>query len=156
MDMKRYLDRMFAYDDWANRVTLASLKMAAPPPPRSLKLMAHIVATERLWMSRLKQDEKTVVVWPELTLDDSEAQIKDLSQLWQVYLDGLTFEGLSQSVAYVNSKGESWTNRVEDMLMHVVMHSAYHRGQIASDLRASGHEPAYTDFIHCVRQGFVE
>ena len=55
-----------------------------------------------------------------------------------------------------NSKGEPWTSRVEDILLHVVMHSAYHRGQIASDVRASGHTPAYTDFIHCVRQGFIE
>jgi len=38
----------------------------------------------------------------------------------------------------------------------VVMHSAYHRGQIASSLRAAGLAPAYTDFIHGIRQGFVE
>ena len=40
--------------------------------------------------------------------------------------------------------------------MHVLMHSAYHRGQIAADMRAAGLTPAYTDFIHSVRQGFVE
>ena len=32
--------------------------------------------------------------------------------------------------------------------MHVIMHSAYHRGQIAADVRAAGLTPAYTDFIH--------
>jgi uncharacterized damage-inducible protein DinB len=36
------------------------------------------------------------------------------------------------------------------------MHSAYHRGQIASQMRASGKTPAYTDFIHGVRQGLVK
>jgi uncharacterized damage-inducible protein DinB len=40
--------------------------------------------------------------------------------------------------------------------MQVIMHSAYHRGQIASDMRAAGFTPAYTDFIHAIRQGFVE
>ena len=39
---------------------------------------------------------------------------------------------------------------------HVVIHSAYHRGQIASDVRASGGVPAYTDYIHAVRQGLIE
>jgi uncharacterized damage-inducible protein DinB len=58
-------------------------------------------------------------------------------------------------VTYTNSKGEVWTSGVEDILTHVTIHSAYHRGQIASDLRAEGHTPAYTDFIHAVRQGFV-
>jgi uncharacterized damage-inducible protein DinB len=37
----------------------------------------------------------------------------------------------------------------------VVIHSAYHRGQIAADVRAAGHEPAYTDFIHATRTGRV-
>jgi uncharacterized damage-inducible protein DinB len=45
---------------------------------------------------------------------------------------------------------------VEDVLTHVLFHSAYHRGQIALQMRASGAEPAYTDFIHAVRKGFVE
>jgi uncharacterized damage-inducible protein DinB len=36
------------------------------------------------------------------------------------------------------------------------MHSTYHRGQIAAAMRQAGATPAYTDFIHAVRQGFVE
>jgi uncharacterized damage-inducible protein DinB len=42
------------------------------------------------------------------------------------------------------------------MLVHTVLHSAYHRGQVAAEVRAAGGEPAYTDFIHAVRQGLVE
>ena len=64
--------------------------------------------------------------------------------------------GLSRSLAYKNSKGESFTSQKQDVLLHVVMHSAYHRGQIAADMRAAGFTPAYTDFVHAVRQGFVE
>ena len=44
----------------------------------------------------------------------------------------------------------------KDVLTHVILHSAYHRGQVALAMRAAGMEPAYTDFIHAVRQGFVE
>jgi uncharacterized damage-inducible protein DinB len=36
------------------------------------------------------------------------------------------------------------------------MHGAYHRAQIAAAVRESAQEPAYTDFIHAVRQGLVE
>jgi uncharacterized damage-inducible protein DinB len=59
-------------------------------------------------------------------------------------------------VSYVNSKGEPWTNRAEDILLHVVFHSAYHRGQIASDMRPAGLQPAYTDFIHAIRSGKLD
>ena len=45
---------------------------------------------------------------------------------------------------------------MEDILTHVLLHSAYHRGQIASQVRAGGEQPAYTDFIHAVRQGLIE
>ena len=63
---------------------------------------------------------------------------------------------LDDKVEYRNSKGESWSSSVEDILAHVLLHSAYHRGQIALQMRSSGIAPAYTDFIHAVRQGLVE
>ena len=40
--------------------------------------------------------------------------------------------------------------------MHVTMHSAYHRGQIAMVLRDSGVAPPYTDYIQAVRAHHVE
>ena len=156
MDTLQRLGRLFAYNDWANQEALASLKAAGTSPARPLELMAHIVGAEWLWLGRLRLEKKSVVVWPDLALDQCAAQIAELSRAWQEYLAALTPPGLSGPVAYINTKGECWTNTVEAILMHVVMHSAYHRGQIATALRASGHNPAYTDFIHCIRQGFVQ
>jgi uncharacterized damage-inducible protein DinB len=153
------LRRLFAYDDWANRETLASLAAAGEPPARSLRLMAHIVATGRLWLRRLLADGERVVVWPELTLAECAAWLDDMARRWEEYLGGLTdLDGvdLSRPVEYVNSQGEAWTSTVGDILTHTAMHGVYHRGQIAADLRQAGHEPAYTDFIHAVRRGLVE
>ena len=39
---------------------------------------------------------------------------------------------------------------------HVLLRSAYHRGQIASQVRAGGEQPASTDFIHAARQSLIE
>jgi uncharacterized damage-inducible protein DinB len=72
------------------------------------------------------------------------------------HLNTLQEADLEGSVTYKNTKGEPWTSRADDILMHVIMHSAYHRGQIASDMRAAGFTPASTDFILAIRQGFVE
>ena len=71
------------------------------------------------------------------------------------YLSAIGSGGLRAKVEYRNSKGEAFSSQVEDVLMHVILHSAYHRGQIAMEMRAAGVEPAYTDFIHAVRQGWV-
>ena len=86
----------------------------------------------------------------------AEAQSAETSRLWRDYLDGLLAADLSRAVSYKNSKGEVYTSAVEDILTHVLLHSAYHRGQIASHMRANGQTPAYTDFIHGVRQGLIE
>ena len=149
------LERLLAYDDWANRETLASLESIADPPPKSVKLLGHIVGAEELWYGRLMGD-KPGPVWPELSLAECRDAVEELARLWADYLQALTPAGLGQTVAYVNSKGEPWTSRVGDILTHVVLHSSHHRGQIASDIRAAGHEPPYTDYIHAVRRGFLK
>ncbi len=97
-----------------------------------------------------------VAVWPELSLERCRDEIAELDKSWEDYLDDLAPEDLERTIDYVNSKGESWSSTVNDVLTHVLLHSAYHRGQIAAQLREAGHQPAYTDFIHAVRQGCVE
>ena len=149
----QHLGRLLRYDVWANRETLDSLKQGAPP--RSLRWLAHIIGAEYLWMARLRRRGESLPVWPELDVDACAERVSELSRLWPEYLDD-TRQSFTEEVSYTNSKGEAWTNTVEEILTHVVIHSAYHRGQIASDVRASGGVPAYTDYIHAVRQGLLE
>jgi uncharacterized damage-inducible protein DinB len=150
------LRRLFVYDSWANREVLTSLSSASSRVPRANKLMAHILGAEDTWYSRIRQQNPLLPVWPELDLEACGEEEARLRGLWMNYLEGLTDSQLPDSITYKNSKGESWTSTIEDILLHVIMHSAYHRGQIALEMRASGHTPAYTDFIHGVRQGLVE
>jgi len=150
-----YLRRQFAYNEWANREMLSSIR-AHDPNERSLQLMAHILAAEILWLDRLKQQPQSVRVWPAFDLAACEAKSKEMADSWSAYLQPMTERDLSREVRYTNSKGEPWTSNVLDILTHVILHSAYHRGQIASHMRAIGQNPAYTDFIHGVRQGLVQ
>jgi uncharacterized damage-inducible protein DinB len=55
-------------------------------------------------------------------------------------------------VAYRTSRGEPFTTRLEDILAHVVLHGAHHRGQIALRVREAGGDPAGTDYITYVRR----
>lgn len=155
MDQTQFFLRMFKYHEWANRESLASLKSSGGQP-RSLKVMSHLVAAERLWLDRLKQQRQRMAIWPEMSLQECEAHLADMSLEWQEYINGLGADDYSGQISYTNSKGEAWTNSVEDTLMHVLLHSAQHRGQIALEVRASGQTPAYTDFIEAVRQGLFE
>jgi uncharacterized damage-inducible protein DinB len=95
-------------------------------------------------------------VWPDLSLKDCGKRVGEVSRKLLEGLVGAGPERLAKEVSYTNSKGEDWSSTVEEILTHVVIHSAYHRGQIAADLRSSGQTPAYTDYIHALRQGLLE
>ena len=147
---------LFSYDDWANREVLSGLQRVEIAPPKSVKLLAHIVASERLWLARMKYEHQPLPVWPDFTVRESAAEIAAMPRRWREFLDHLPPAGLTAGISYKNSKGQPWTSSIQDILIHVVMHSAYHRGQIATDMRDSGHDPAYTDYIHGVRTGLIE
>ena len=156
MDVADYLRRQFAYNLWANQETLKAIHAAGKDNRRPVQLMSHVLAAERVWLERLRQSPQSVPVWPEPDLAWCDREAAELGRLWLEYLGDVAKQDVSTTVSYKNTKGELWTSAIADVLLHVVMHSAYHRGQIASHMRASGQIPAYTDFIHAVRQDLVK
>jgi len=147
MSWKRELERLFTYDDWANREALASLRGT----PAALRRLAHIVGAQWTWLHRLT-GEVPVDVWPELDPAACGAQVGELKERWRGLLGALTDEKLARKVSYTNTKGRRFESTVGEILLHVALHGAYHRGQIAADVRANGREPAYTDYIHATRE----
>ncbi|HEY7412972.1 MAG TPA: DinB family protein [Vicinamibacteria bacterium] len=152
MDHAEQLSRLFAYNRWANREALGAARASAP----ALRLLAHVAGAERLWLARLRGEPSPLAVWPELGADACAAALQEVGQAWRDYLAALAPGDVARAVAYVNSRGEPWSSTVGDVLMHVVLHSSYHRGQAALAVRQDGATPAYTDYIHCVRQGFLD
>jgi uncharacterized damage-inducible protein DinB len=158
MISKDEFERLFGYDHWANREVLASLRPSpgAAPPARAIRFMGHILAAQQLWLDRLEAHSPAGLVWPDWTLDAVAERVETQAAEWRGYLLSLEAARLPAQVAYVNSKGERWVSRVCDILLHVVMHGVYHRGQIATGLRDAGQVPAYTDFIQAVRTGELD
>lgn len=154
MEMLNHFRRQFSYNAWANREVLGALR--AQPSPRLLELLSHIISAEQLWLERICERPQSLPVWPDFTLERCNTEMRTNISRWGEYLQDLSELRLADSVAYKNSKGEQWKSTVSDILAHVLLHSAYHRGQIAAKMREEGNTPAATDFIHAVRQGFVD
>jgi uncharacterized damage-inducible protein DinB len=155
MNVVERLHRELAYNAWANQEALRSILAAKSNPERCVAVMAHIIAAEWLWLRRLGYAASARDVWPALPLAACEREMEALSGAWQVYIDGLTPALLDARILYTNSKGEEWSSEVADVLTHVVLHASYHRGQIASLLGRAGETAAYTDYIECVRRGYL-
>ncbi|HEU4629428.1 MAG TPA: DinB family protein [Gemmatimonadaceae bacterium] len=150
------LPRLFAYDAWANREAHASLARMSAPPVQGVRWLAHVAAAQLLWWERIHGMPQSRPVWPELSLDETAALLEAMGERWTAFLTDADESELAREAAYVNSRGEAFHSRVDDILLHVVLHGVHHRGQIATGVRAAGGEPAYTDFIHAVRTGRVE
>ena len=148
--------RLVAYDHLANDQCVASLlALGDATPERTLATMAHVIGAERLWLARIEGEPSPLAVWPALDLDGCARELEALDRPWEHLLGSLDAGAMDREVRYTNSQGLTFTNRVEDILQHVFLHSAHHRGQIAAAVRAAGGTPAYTDFIHIVRSGLI-
>jgi len=148
--------RMFSYDHWANRECLRAMRAGGTVSKQAVGRIAHILSARKLWLERMRRAPQTMPVWPSSTIEECEALADEMAATWRNYISTLSPAGLDEIIEYKNTKGEPWSSRVEDVLTHVLMHSAYHRGQIAMEMRAAGAVPAYTDFIHAVRTGVLE
>ena len=95
--------RLFSYDDWANRELISALQSIDDPPARSAKLLAHILSAEKLWWQRLTLKPQTYPVWPEFTLAKCKAEAEELREL-HTFLEDLR-EGLGQDSLYNTSLG---------------------------------------------------
>ena len=150
--MKEDFSLLFGHLEWANRALIASLKSQGNVPEKARQILAHILAAEQVWLCRILNDSKSALpVWADLSLDDcSELCGRNVAAFQQVLRlhDG---DRMREEVAYVNSKGDRFTNSVGDILLHVCMHGSYHRGQVASLVRAAGAIPINTDLINYVR-----
>ncbi len=150
--MTESLSRLIAHLGWADARTREALAAATPEAPReALRLYSHILGAEQVWLARLTGTRSALEVWPALTLDDWRRVGQDAHARLARFVDRLQPADLTRMVSYVNSAGLAFQSTIEDIVVHVCLHGAYHRGQIAQLLRMNGHRPAPTDFIAYVR-----
>jgi uncharacterized damage-inducible protein DinB len=149
--MTDHLKRLVGHLAWADGETLAALRGAASPPERAVKLYAHVLTAEHVWLSRLKQQPSRLPVWPDMDLAACQALARENAADYAAYVESLTPGDAAREVDYRNSAGDAFRSAIGDVLLHVCLHGSYHRGQVAMLLRDSGAEPRATDYIAFTR-----
>lgn len=144
---------LFEQLGWADHRALQTLRSTTSDEPRARELLAHIIGAETVWLARIEGRESELAVWPALTLDECEIASRRVRAGYEALLariDGDPVE-LSRIVRYRNSAGLEFDNSVADILRHVTLHGAYHRGQVALLARLAGTAPQPTDYIAWAR-----
>jgi uncharacterized damage-inducible protein DinB len=152
--------RWFEYEKDAHEKVLASLnsvpdaKRAAPEFQKAVSWLGHMMAARRLWLYRfgVAKDAPTEFFPRSITLEVVLARVERIHRVWTEYLARLDDAELARVLEYQSLEGPWFHNTVEDILTQLFGHSWYHRGQIASLIRAIGEAPAVTDFVFWARE----
>lgn len=154
METIETIHRKFDYNDWANRRALDSLRAMASPSVRAVRAFAHLLLVEKLWHARLTGEviKLPLEFFPELSLVECEALIKESQTGFVALLESLTEEKLDTVGDFKTLKGDAYQATWRDVLTHILNHSTYHRGQVSMAVREDGGVPNQTDYILFVRE----
>jgi uncharacterized damage-inducible protein DinB len=143
--MNDFFKDLFQYNQDCNqRLTERIALHEGAVSSKTLHLFSHVLNAHHIWNSRIGKQKN---VYDRMQLH-SPHDFKQIDLDNHVTTLSIIDSGiLPDELNYVNTKGEQAIHKVQDILFHVVNHSTYHRGQIASDLKQCGIEPVVTDFI---------
>ena len=151
--MSEFFLRMLAYNNWANRRALDSIAGLDGNDDQPRRWFAHILGAQKLWLLRIQGSNLSgAEVWPDLSFEECLALDAEMELKWGEYLQNMDEKERTRTVAYTNSKGDSFANTVDEIVTHMFNHGTYHRGQIATKVRELGGTPAATDFIVYMRE----
>jgi len=147
----RQLGKLIDHLEWADRRVLESLRAMPHPDQRAIDLYAHVLGAEHVWVSRILQRPAREKVWPDLTLERAASLAAENAAELRALLERYSSDELERKLPYTNSAGVDFESTIEDMLLQVVLHGCYHRGQVSLMVRGSGGEPSPTDYIAFIR-----
>ncbi|NWL88113.1 damage-inducible protein DinB [Paenibacillus sp. 79R4] len=138
---------------WADGRILDALEESEMKSKQLLKLVRHIAVAERVWLSRLQgKGSSQYSLWEEAEdLTAIRTMFVENAEQYRVYIEGLEESDLDEMVDYANQSGVPFRTSVRDILLQVLLHGQYHRGQINRALRIESAEPVQVDYITFTR-----
>lgn len=113
-------------------------------PDSTKRLFSHILNAQAIWNNRIEGNKNANDVWKIL---DDETWEEVENDNFNKSLKILENRDLDKMISYKNSKGGQFQNSIKDIILHIVNHSTYHRGQVATEFRKTGIEPVVSDYI---------
>lgn len=144
--MHPYLSTYLEYNLWANRIVAGYLEKAGEDKlditiensfPSIRKTWYHLWDAQGIWILRL--EGKSITTWPSRDFKGTLAEGLDLFiQSSEKLIESGAQSDPDAGITYRNMNGKEFTSKVWEILMHVVNHGTYHRGQLVTMLRQAG------------------
>jgi len=162
-----YIHTLIEYSYWARDRSLASADQLSPEQltrnlgssfASVLDTLVHMHFAEWIWYQRWQG--RSPSAGPDASHITSVAALRDawhpLEAQIRAFVDSLGPAGLARVLEYTLMNGTPGRSAHWQMIVHLVNHGAYHRGQVATMLRQLGATPAQsTDMIVFFREQSV-
>jgi len=159
-----YLQTLLDYHYWARDIVLDAVtevprQKFTQPVDGSFKSLrdtvAHIYAADFVWFQRWVGNAPKGLISYEQFPDATSIRTawKDLETEVRQFVNNLGESGINKRFDYALLSGATDTAPFWEMLVHVVNHASYHRGQVTTLMRQLGaHPPKPTDMIAFFRK----
>ena len=154
--MLELIQDFYLHQEWADAQQWGAVR-AFPPAmaDEGLRLrLFHIHAVQQVWLARW-QGVRLSFPKPENypRTEDLFTFAKSCHAALRAYLSQRSEADLKLTVEYQNIHGETFTQSLGDLLLHLPYHSQYHRGQTAQAMVALGSHMPPTDLVVWQRAG---
>lgn len=164
--MKDDFTSLYAFNRWANDKMLDACRKLTPeqytaePVPGWSSIRStvyHIAVVTDVWLRVLANDpDPSFPSEAEVpTLDDAVRILERAYRTLDTLLPTLTAEVLATPRTF-SRRGRTAIFPPWVVLRHVVNHTTYHRGQVASKLKRFGIQQAETDLVYWAREQFPQ
>ncbi|MBT8196819.1 MAG: hypothetical protein HKO56_01205 [Bacteroidia bacterium] len=147
------------YNVWANKLIIkmvnevgeeSATKDIVSSFPSIFKTLLHILDAQVLWLHRMQHDHFPEA--PSKSFNGNLAQLVEELIASSVSLNNfvseMTENDLLKELTYKNTSGKEYMSPFNEVILHCLNHSTFHRGQIITILRQLGFEDfVATDYV---------
>lgn len=152
------LQSLFGYKSWSNRELFAML--AGLPEEHGeqlhtcLRTLNHIYVVDCIFRAHLSSEPRPfdATNTPSTpSLAELQSKVADTDAWYEHYVANLGPSRLDEVIDFRFTDGESGRMSREEILLHVITHGGYHRGNVGQVLKSISFAPPrdlYTRFLH--------
>jgi uncharacterized damage-inducible protein DinB len=126
--------KQISYEFWANKLVINAIIKTTFPLESTYQIISHNLNASAIWLKRIKNEEVTVKLWDTHSIEELSLLNATLLTNWTDYLSTLTEDDYDKKVSFTFMEKKASIS-VEDLIVHLVNHSSYHRGQLIQQLK---------------------
>ncbi len=159
MNNSTLLASLFKYKSWANEEIFAAMQQLNDSTQQTerhtaIRIMNHTYVVDRIFAAHLLDEphnytDTNTVETP--TLSELCEAVQKSDYWYSAYISTVTLSELNEKIRFKFTDGDTGCMSREEILLHVVTHSNYHRGavgRILAQLNIAPPRDLYSGYLH--------